>query len=380
MRPVIDASDIKIFKAISNGALKGAALPTRLKVLGWGDNQTIDGIYRAGDKTTAQLSANQKRLGFERVAIDFNHCTVPGTDSHAELMKAGQPPLIFGYGRVNAIPGDGIFLEDITWTPLGVQHARNFEDLSPALKDDNREVTMIHSVALTPNGKVNGLQFFSATTNQNTMNENITIAELGSALGLKADSKREDVLARLGSLAALSSVITIADGKITALSGLIADGKIIVLGDLPDRVKKIEDAGNKQIAALSATIDGQVKTFSAEDLVGVLAKVESLAKKIEDGEKATTETAVEAIVKTFAADGKVPLKADGTAYSAAELKALDLGTLQILKANTPVTVALSARGLTAQTDGAKSKFRDEKGNVNMAALLEAEAQATGQIA
>lgn len=162
-----DANDIRCFRAISNGALKGNALPTRLKILGWGNNKTIDGTYRAGEKTSAQLSANQKRLGFERVAIDFNHCTVPGTDANAEFTKAGHPPLIFGYGRVNAIPGDGIWLEEITWTPLGIQHARNFEDISPAVKVDNREVTMIHSVALTPNGKVAGLQFFSVA-NHNT--------------------------------------------------------------------------------------------------------------------------------------------------------------------------------------------------------------------
>jgi hypothetical protein len=52
---------------------------------------------------------------------------------------------------------------------------------------------------------------------------------------------------------------------------------------------------------------------------------------------------VDALVKTFSADGKVPKKADGTAYTADELKKLDVGTLQILKANTPVTVALNAR-------------------------------------
>ena len=156
------APTIKCFQAISNSALKNEALPTRLKIFGWGESETVDGNYRAGDKTSALLAANQKRLGFERVAIDFNHCTVPGTDAALELTKAGQPPLIFGYGRVNPITGDGIYLEDITWTPLGIQHARNFEDISPALKDDNREVIMIHSVALTPNGKVSGLQFFSA--------------------------------------------------------------------------------------------------------------------------------------------------------------------------------------------------------------------------
>ena len=196
---MIETSDIRTFKAISNGALKGETLPVRLKVLGWGDNETIDGVYRAGQKTSAQLSANQKRLGFERVAIDFNHCTVPGTDTNKELMKNGQPPLIFGYGRVNPVAGDGIYLEDITWTPLGVQHARNFEDISPALKDDNREVVMIHSVALTPNGKVNGLQFFSANqpTPNNMPEKFLSIVTLAGLLNLKPEADEAAVTAAL---------------------------------------------------------------------------------------------------------------------------------------------------------------------------------------
>jgi len=344
---VIETSDIKIFKAISNGALKGASLPTRLKVFGWGDNETIDGTYRAGEKTTAQLSANQKRLGFERVAIDFNHCTVPGTDTHKQLMEAGQPPLIFGYGRVNALPGDGIWLEEITWTPLGVQHARNFEDLSPALKDDNREVTLIHSVALTPNGKVNGLQFFSATNQpQNKMTDKfLSLAVLAGMLNLKPEADEAAVTA------ALSARLK-PDSNLTALSALIKDGKLVIVDDvagLGERLKKIEDAGTKQIATLSATIDGTVKTFSAEDLVKTLTRLEKLETEIANGKKATTETAVEAIVKTFSATGKVPKKADGTAYTADELKQLDLGTLQILSANTPVTVPLGSRRAAGDT-------------------------------
>jgi len=372
---VIATSDIKTFKAISNGALKGAALPTRLKVFGWGDNETIDGTYRAGDKTSAQLSANQKRLGFERVAIDFNHCTVPGTDTHKALMEAGQPPLIFGYGRVHPIAGDGIYLEDITWTPLGVQHARNFEDLSPALKDDNREVTMVHSVALTPNGKVTGLQFFSANNNDNHQNQMtdkfLSLAVLAGLLGLKTDADEAAVTA------ALSARLK-PDANLTVLSALIKDGKIIIVDDvtsLSDRLKKIEEAGTKSIATLSATINGKVHTFSAEDVVNVVSRLDALESKFTAGETAVRETAVEAIVKTFSADGKVPLKADGTAYSADELKKLDLGTLQILKANTPVTVALSARGLTSQTGEKKTQFRDANGKVDLAALLDAEAAA-----
>jgi hypothetical protein len=152
---MIDTNDLKTFK-ISNGALKDETLPQRLKFFAWGDNKSTDGNFRAGEKTSAELAANQKKYGFERVAIDFNHCSVPGTDTYKDLLKLGQPPLIFGYGRVEAIPNDGLYLEDIVWTPLGVQHARNFEDLSPAIQDVNGEVTLVHSIALTPNGKVEG--------------------------------------------------------------------------------------------------------------------------------------------------------------------------------------------------------------------------------
>jgi phage I-like protein len=348
---VLDVAEIKTFK-ISNRALQGESLPTRLKVFGWGDNETTDGAYRAGDKTAASLSANQKKFGFERVAIDFDHCTVPGNDTHKELMRAGQPPLIFGYGRVNPIPGDGIWLEEITWTPLGVQHARNFEDISPALKDDNREVTMIHSVALTPNGKVTGLQFFSATNQNQTimksLKDPITGEQLATAIGLKADATPEALMQRLGLLSLLSAAITIEDGKIKSFAA--------VLGDLPDRLKKMEDAATKQIATLSATIGGKVLTFSAEDLVKTLDRLDALETKVKAGELALTETERSKLVKSFAADGKVPKKADGTAYTADELKTLDVSLLQLLSANTPVTVALSARNAGHATE-TKTNYR-----------------------
>jgi hypothetical protein len=112
---MIDANGLKTFK-ISNGALKGEMLPRRLKFFAWGDNKSTDGNFRAGERTSSELPANQKKYDFERVAIDFNHCSVPGTDTYKDLLKVGQPPLIFGYGRVEAVPNDGIYLEDIIWT------------------------------------------------------------------------------------------------------------------------------------------------------------------------------------------------------------------------------------------------------------------------
>ena len=119
---MIDAIGLKTFK-ISNGALKGESLPQRLKFFSWGDNKSTDGNFRAGEKTSAELSANQKKFGFERVAIDFNHCSVPGTDTYKDLLAQGQPPLIFGYGRVNPVPGDGLYLGHHLDTARGTTRA-----------------------------------------------------------------------------------------------------------------------------------------------------------------------------------------------------------------------------------------------------------------
>lgn len=151
--------------SISNAALKGGALPSRIKILNWGQNPSIKGAIRVGEKSLARLAARQRDLGFERVALDYNHSSVPGTEEYEKLLKSGQPPIIFGYGRPNVVQGDGIYLEEMTWTPLGVEKAQQFEDLSPAVPAEacgGSEVDFVQSVALTTNGCLHGVTFFSA--------------------------------------------------------------------------------------------------------------------------------------------------------------------------------------------------------------------------
>ena len=162
-------------------------------------------------------------------------------------MKNGQPPLIFGYGRVNPVAGEKIHLEDITWTPLGVQHASNFEDLSPALQDDNREVVMIHSVALPRTARSMACTLFR---NQPTTKSNdrwaSSLAVLAGMLNLKPEADEAVVTAALK--ARLESNANIA----TLFPRLIKDGKMIIVDDrlaaMDGRLKKVEDAGTKQIA------------------------------------------------------------------------------------------------------------------------------------
>ena len=336
---MIDANDLKTFK-ISNGALKDETLPRRLKFFAWGDNKSTDGNFRAGEKTSAELATNQKKFGFERVAIDFNHCSVPGTDTYKDLLKLGQPPLIFGYGRVEAIPNDGLYLEDIIWTPLGVQHARNFEDLSPAIQDADGEVTLVHSVALTPNGKVEGLEFFNASLRarenvapaQSTLGEkSLTLLSVAGLLDLPETAMEKDVMDKL------KEVLRVAPG--------VSNSTISEVTALGARVKILEDNFQKNTVA------------------------------DQDSERMR-------IVTLLSAEGKSPKREDGEAYSRDELMALDVPALKLLHANTPVTVPLSARDMTSQMDGQRRFVsKDSLGNerVDLAGIFNSENQRNGQI-
>ncbi len=146
------------FGAINNRALAGKELPPRLKLLNWGTNKSTKGQIIVGQKTAATLAANQRRFGYDRVGIDYNHQSLPG---HTNFKP--DPREMAAYGVPSVVPGEGLFLEDIAWTPSGKQYASNYSDLSPAPLLDSGEVTFLHSVALCPQGCVDGLTFLSAT-------------------------------------------------------------------------------------------------------------------------------------------------------------------------------------------------------------------------
>ena len=428
---------------VSNGALKSDKLPTRLKVMEWGDNPSTKGTFKIGQNTADILPLNQRALGFERVAIDYNHVTVPGSPEY----QKGAVPAVFGYGRPAVVKGEGLFLEDVEWTPLGLLNARNFEDLSPAPHtDDSNEVDFIHSVALCPNGSLYDVHFFSAAPEKksdghdsppagypkekehyadpanykypidteehvraawsyihqaknregysaeelkymegriraagkkfgitfetevktmSTDNKFITLAAIAPALGLPDTASEADVAAKLKTLSALGTVLKVEDGKVVLLP----------LADYDGRLKKIEDAATKGIATLSATVDGKVVSFTAEDVVKLTAKVVDLEKLFKDQGAAAADIEKGKILQLFAAEGKAPINpATKQPYSADELRKMDLPVLQILHANTPVTVPLSARGRGA----GETKQRDPnlKGAARMVAAFKEEALGT----
>lgn len=328
--------DLTSLKAISNGAMKSGELPTRLKLLNWGRNDTVKGPVIVDDVCAEIFSANQKVLGFERVALDFEHNTVPGSP---EYERTKEPRDIAAQGAPRIIRGDGLYLEDLTWFGLGKEKAPTYEDLSPAVKwDENSRLVFMHSTALTRNGAVYGLTFLSAKTmsNQNLQladaSKFVTLAALAEAIGLPATASAADVAAKLHTLSMLGAAIE------------IKDGKLVLPTEIGNRLQKLEEAGTKAVATLSATIDGKVVSFTAEDVVRLGAKVTALETTLNTDAKNREDLLKGELLARFTAEGKAPNGEDGKPMTADFLRTLSAPTLKMLLANTPATVPLSARG------------------------------------
>jgi phage I-like protein len=146
---------------ISNHALDGKALPSRIKVLSWGDNPSIKTINpKVTTRTISALPDFQRKRGRDRVALDYEHNTVPGT---AEFDRTSEPRKVAAYGVVCVVEGDGLYLDDLLYTPSGIANAGEYIDLSVAANLDEKtgEVLGVHSVALTRAGAVEDVHFFS---------------------------------------------------------------------------------------------------------------------------------------------------------------------------------------------------------------------------
>jgi len=250
---------------ISNGALAARELPTRLKILAWGDNPTPFGITpRVGAHSVRMFPRLMQAQNLDMVAIDYEHNTVKGTPAYRE---SKEPRDVAGYGRPLLIAGQGLFLEDIEWTPSGRESARNYIDLSPAVHLDEAkgEVDLMHSVALTRAGAVEGLSFYSMDANATGDTGMDWKAFLCNFTGQEADATDDDLakgfVARITALCAEAvgshEAVTTLNGEIDALSTKMAG---LGVGE-----KGSEAA--EQIVALSGTVqalEGKVSTLQAD--------------------------------------------------------------------------------------------------------------------
>lgn len=306
---------------MNEAAGKLKPLPTRIKLLNWGVNESTEGPVIVNEQTVAAFAAMQRKIGRERAPLDFEHNTVPGTP---EYERTHEPRIIAAMGTPVVVSGEGVFLESLTYTGDGESAARHFEDVSAApLLNSARVVVGLHSAALTRTGAVYGAHF-AAGDILKLAGDGITLAAFASKLSAApsvavATAEPQDTKPMAEQV------------SIEALSAQIAD----LAKTLGDRIAALESkpAPTVDLTPLSARLD-----------------------KIEAAHTAAATAAVEAekaaIIPLFAAEGRSPVNpATGKAYTADELKALDVPTLKVLHANTPKTVPLNARTRTTSTEG-----------------------------
>lgn len=137
-------------------AASAQELPRRIKFLNWGQNPNANGKLVVLGETARRALAHPLNA-WKRVALDFEHNTLPGTAAY-EASK--EPRDVAGYGDVAIIPGDGAYLDNITYTPAGLAAAPNYAGVSGGpVCAANGDVLTILSVALVRNSAVPGMVF-----------------------------------------------------------------------------------------------------------------------------------------------------------------------------------------------------------------------------
>ncbi|MBQ6924529.1 MAG: hypothetical protein IJQ73_07805 [Kiritimatiellae bacterium] len=253
-------------------APSGGDLPKRLKVLSWGENPNAHGkTVRVGAKLLRALSA--PAYPYAKVAIDFEHNTVPGS---REYERTREPRAIAGYAEVECVEGEGVFLNVTRWTPDGLAHARDYEDLSAApVTDADGDVVALPSVALCRAGAVPGIEFvecpLSAALLEQGQGENMGTMDykaiLAKLLGLGPDAEDEAIQAALDALDADKAKKD--DEAKAAQEALSARVEALEKG-------RVEDA--KQRVILSARMEGKQVALSADALAKL--SVEDVEKHV----------------------------------------------------------------------------------------------------
>lgn len=287
---------------ITNGAAERLAadgkLPDRLKILNWGDNPAIAGLNpKLGSHSLKMFAALMRDKGLDRVALDFEHNTVPGT---VEYERTQEPRAIAAHGPAELIPGDGLYLTNLSYTPHGNGFALEYPDLSPAVHIDpaTGEVDFLHSCALTRAGAVMGLSYYSVeasiedkTTTQQQGDNGMDWKKMLIALTGAAEDVSDEDLAKMFEAKIASSATAAVEPVQTALSALSAtvaalkpaeanEGEITALSSAMATFRDELTALSGELVAMrrqavreQAAREGKVIPLSAEQIEGMDPKV-----------------------------------------------------------------------------------------------------------
>jgi phage I-like protein len=263
-----------IFAFVAPNQLAGVKeLPSRLRVAKWGRNESVKGTFVVNETTARFLPAMQKAVGFDTVALDFEHNTVPETEAY----KADREPRkVAAHGVPRVVPGEGLFVENLRWTPEGKASVEggHHPDLSPAIKtNDAGEVVFLHSSALCRQGAVPDLQVFTAALSPRQLQ---TFSAAIAATASPAMDYKTLLLLILGldAHASDTDITTAAQGfakKLTAAAGQAQtietmSSELKTLGQKFGELQKGLDEAEKAKLTAQAVLSGKIITASVSEL------------------------------------------------------------------------------------------------------------------
>lgn len=286
----------------------GEAPPERLKVCPWGVTETRQGKVVLDEEAARLLTSNMTARRMDSVPLDFEHTT-----AGQQATLANQPVKRAGFGTLEVVPGEGLFLSAIRWTRDGREHFDSYNDLSPAIRrNKDGRITLLDSVALCAHGEIEGLTlFFANETTTQEISAHSVMKDLvkqflhkdGITVPADADDEQLTTLAaqHLESEAAKSKAAKAGDQKeeedskleklsaqMAALEKRHADEAAARDAKEKDRLVKLAAAEGKEVP-FSAD---ELKTFSVEALEKIIAKLPAgevpIAGKNTDGGEGKT--------------------------------------------------------------------------------------------
>lgn len=322
--------------AFRAGSLNGGtevSPPSRLLVLPMGRHDARGrGLVICSAVTIAGFAAAQAsaKLG-TRLALDFEHNTVPGTPA---FLAEKEPKAIAAWA--DAVPlASGIEFQNIEWTPAGLEGWKNkaFQDISPAVfRREDGTVIALHSAALCRHGELDGLTIEAASAPA-------SLAPLFAALSASTDftdytdSKppMKPTPALITLLAALSVTLA-ADADEAATEAALLEG--------------------------AKAIDGMIKKPDA--MTAATPEIIALTARLTAMEAAEDERKRAALMASAAAAGKVvPLSAE-------LLKVTPLNVLEGIIAAIKATVPLNRTTPTGEPNGDKPEAFSAESVANFA--------------
>lgn len=292
-------------------------LPVEILICPWGARRTRKGVICCDATTEAVLAVNNRTAKrFPRIALDFEHNTVPGAGAYH-----GEPAMVAAWGDLDIRPGEGLYLSAVEWTPEGETHVRggHAKGVSPALRlNDEGSVIFVHSAGLCRHQEIDGLTLFAAddlgplitTANQNTTND----------MDLAAALKLCNVFLGSAGLSLIPDTATVEDVERLA-------------GEGADKIK----------AAMTGAKKDDPQTFSAEIMV--------LRESIETIKADNLRLQKDRIMDAAIRDGKV------VAFTAAEIDAMDVKTFSAhVAALEPGKVPMESRATEAVKTFSAAEF------------------------